>query len=68
MIKHGRQSFALATGHEIVSAGLALLTQCVLDRNGQGGIATNIGTFARRKAIKPAPLVDDLSFPNTLWA
>ena len=35
---------ALGTGQELKSAGYSLLTQCVRDGNGQGGIATNIGT------------------------
>ena len=43
IIKHGRQTTSLATGMELMQAGLALVNQCVETRSGQGGIATNIG-------------------------
>ncbi|KAL6717430.1 hypothetical protein ACLMJK_005345 [Lecanora helva] len=43
VFKHGRQTRSLATGNDLVSAGQALIAQCVQARNGQGGTATMIG-------------------------
>ena len=43
---------ALATGHQLASAALALITKCVINGRGQGGTATNIGTLSFPVTVK----------------
>ena len=60
IIRHGRRGNSLATGQELLSAGVALLTQCVGSRNGQAGIATNIGT--NFSCLQKSPQTEELPF------